>query len=63
MPLSEVAPGRDAVRVGGVKVAVPSAVVVSQKPVPVAKDVVWKTAVCAIASSMPGSPVHGFVIG
>ena len=46
----------------GVNVAVPSAVVVSQNPVPVVKDVVWNTPVCAIAVSVPGSPVHGFVM-
>ena len=36
-------------------------VAAGQNPVPVVKEVVWNTAVCAIAVSMPGSPVHGLV--
>ena len=45
------------------KVAVPSAVPVTQNSSPFVKKVTWKTVFAATAVSVPGAPVHGFVTG
>ena len=47
----------------GVKVTVPSSVPVTQNSSLTVKKVTWKTSFAAIAVSVPGSPVHGFVTG
>src|SRR5947208_14452912 len=47
----------------GVKVTVPSSVPVTQNSSLTVKNVTWKTSFAAIAVSVPGSPVQGFVTG